>query len=142
MRSVADLLHSKGNQVWAVAPDQTVLDALRMMAEKEVGALLVTSDEQLVGIVSERDYARKIVLKGKSSETTPVRDVMSSDVTSVSPKQTVEECMAVMTEKRVRHLPVLDGGRLVGVVSIGDLVKAVIEDQEFTIRQLEHYIHT
>lgn len=142
MRSVADLLHSKGNQVWAVAPDQTVLDALRMMAEKEVGALLVTSDEQLVGIVSERDYARKIVLKGKSSETTPVRDVMSSDVTSVSPNQTVEECMAVMTEKRVRHLPVLDGGRLVGIVSIGDLVKAVIEDQEFTIRQLEHYIHT
>jgi CBS domain-containing protein len=142
MRSVADLLHAKGNQVWAVAPDQTVLDALRLMAEKEVGALLVTSGDEVVGIVSERDYARKIILKGKSSETTPVREVMSSEVTAVSPKQSVEECMAVMTEKRIRHLPVLEGGKLVGIVSIGDLVKAVIEEQQFTIRQLEHYIVT
>ena len=142
MRSVADLLSSKGHQVWAVAPDQTVLDAIRMMADKEVGALLVTRGDQVVGIVSERDYARKIVLKGKSSETTPVADVMSSDVTSVSPRQSVEECMAVMTAKRIRHLPVLDGGKVVGIVSIGDLVKAVIEEQKFTISQLEHYIHT
>lgn len=142
MRSVADLLHAKGTQVWVVAPDQTVLDALRVMADKEVGALLVTSGEKVVGILSERDYARKIVLKGKSSESTPVADVMSSDVTSVSPRQSIEECMAVMTEKRIRHLPVIDEGKLVGIVSIGDLVKAVIEDQKFQISQLEHYIHT
>jgi CBS domain-containing protein len=142
MRSVAELLHDKGNKVWAVAPDQSVLDAIRLMAEKEVGALLVTSGDQVVGIVSERDYARKIVLKGKSSDTTPVAEVMSSEVTSVSPRQTVEECMAVMTEKRIRHLPVMEAGKLVGIVSIGDLVKAVIEDQRFTISQLEHYIHT
>lgn len=142
MRSVADLLHDKGNQVWAVAPDQTVLDALKLMAEKEVGALLVTSGDQVVGIVSERDYARKIVLKGKSSETTPVGDVMSSEITSVSPQQSVQECMALMTDKRIRHLPVIDRGKLVGILSIGDLVKAVIEDQQFTISQLEHYIHT
>ncbi len=142
MRSVADLLHDKGNQVWAVAPDQTVLDALRVMAEKEVGALLVTAGDQVLGILSERDYARKIVLKGKSSETTPVADVMSSEVTSVSPRQSVKECMSLMTEKRIRHLPVIDRGKVVGVISIGDLVKAVIEDQQFTIDQLEHYIHT
>lgn len=142
MRSVAELLHAKGNQVWAVAPDQTVLDALRVMADKEVGALLVTSGEKVLGILSERDYARKIVLKGKSSETTAVAEVMSSEVTSVSPRQSIEECMAVMTEKRIRHLPVIDEGKLVGIVSIGDLVKAVIEDQKFTISQLEHYIHT
>ena len=142
MRSVADLLHDKGSEVWAVAPDQTVLDALRLMAEKEVGALLVTSGDQLVGIVSERDYARKIVLKGKSSETTPVRDVMSAEVTAVSPRQSIEECMALMTARRIRHLPVMEGEKLVGIVSIGDLVKAVIEEQEFTIRQLEHYIVT
>jgi CBS domain-containing protein len=142
MRSVADLLHAKGTQVWVVAPDQTVLDALRVMADKEVGALLVTSGEKVVGILSERDYARKIVLKGKSSESTPVADVMSSEVTSVSPRQSIEECMAVMTEKRIRHLPVIDEGKLVGIVSIGDLVKAVIEDQKFQISQLEHYIHT
>ena len=142
MRSVADLLHDKGSEVWAVAPDQTVLDALRLMAEKEVGALLVTSGDQVVGIVSERDYARKIVLRGKSSETTPVRDVISGEVTAVSPRQSIEECMAVMTAKRIRHLPVMESGKLVGIVSIGDLVKAVIEEQEFTIRQLEHYIVT
>ncbi|HEY0590544.1 MAG TPA: CBS domain-containing protein [Thermoanaerobaculia bacterium] len=142
MRSVAELLHAKGNQVWAVAPDQTVLDALRVMAEKEVGALLVTSGEKVLGILSERDYARKIVLKGRSSESTAVADVMSSEVTSVSSRQSIEECMAVMTEKRIRHLPVIDEGKLVGIVSIGDLVKAVIEDQKFTISQLEHYIHT
>lgn len=138
---VADLLHTKGNQVWAVAPDQTVLDALRVMADKEIGALLVTSGEKVVGILSERDYARKIVLKGKSSESTPVADVMSSEVTSVSSGQSLEECMAVMTEKRIRHLPVIDDGKLVGIVSIGDLVKAVIEDQKFKISQLEHYIN-
>jgi CBS domain-containing protein len=142
MTSVADLLHQKGRQVWAVAPDQTVLDALRLMAEKEVGALLVTSGDDVVGIVSERDYARKIVLKGKSSETTPIREVMSAEVTAVSPRQSVEECMAVMTAKRIRHLPVIEEGKLVGIVSIGDLVKAVIEDQQFTIQQLEHYIIT
>ena len=142
MRSVADLLHDKGSEVWAVAPDQTVLDALRLMAEKEVGALLVTSGDQVDGIVSDRDYARKIVLRGKSSETTPVREVMSGEVTAVSPRQSIEECMAVMTAKRIRHLPVMESGKLVGIVSIGDLVKAVIEEQEFTIRQLEHYIVT
>jgi CBS domain-containing protein len=142
MRVVAELLHSKGERVWSVAPDQTVLEAIRLMADKEIGALVVTSGEEVVGIVSERDYARKIALRGKSSETTPVRDVMSSEVTAVSPSQSVEECMAVMTEKRIRHLPVIEKGKLVGIVSIGDLVKAVIEEQQYTIKQLEHYIVT
>jgi len=141
MKTVQQILQSKGNAFWFVAPDTMVYQALQLMAEKDVGALLVLeSGAQLVGIISERDYARKVILKGKSSLDTPVREIMSRPVTAVEPQQTVEECMAVMTEKRVRHLPVLVADRVVGVVSIGDLVKASLDEKDFLIKQLENYI--
>lgn len=140
MTIVAQVLQAKGYDIWSVTPDTSVYDAIKMMADKEVGALLVLEGEKLVGIVSERDYARKVILKGKSSKDTPVREIMTSKVYYVRPEQTIEECMALMTAKRIRHLPVLDGDRLVGILSIGDVVKAVIADQEFLIQQLEHYI--
>jgi CBS domain-containing protein len=140
MTIVAQVLQAKGYDIWSVTPDTSVYDAIKMMADKEVGALLVLEDEKLVGIISERDYARKVILKGKSSKDTPVRDIMTSKVYYVRPEQTIEECMALMTARRIRHLPVLDGDRLVGILSIGDVVKAVIADQEFLIQQLEHYI--
>ena len=141
MKTVQQILRSKGSAFWFVAPDTMVYEALQLMADKDVGALLVLeSGVRLVGIISERDYARKVILKGKSSLDTPVREIMSRPVTAVGPEQTVEECMAVMTEKRVRHLPVLVADRVAGVVSIGDLVKASLDEKDFLIKQLENYI--
>jgi CBS domain-containing protein len=138
--TVKQLLAAKGTSVESVTPETSVLQALEKMAEKQIGALLVLDGGALVGLLSERDYARKVVLKGKSSKDTPVREIMSSEVVCVGPDQTMDGCMALMTEKRFRHLPVLDGDRLLGIISIGDVVKAVIEDQQFTIEQLTHYI--
>ena len=140
MKLVSQLLTAKGHDVWSIAPDTTVLNALQLMADRKIGALLVLDDDKLVGIFSERDYARKVVLKGKSSNDTPVGDVMSSKLVCVVPDQTTELCMSLMTEKRVRHLPVVDDDRVVGIISIGDVVKAVIADREDVIEQLEQYI--
>ncbi len=140
MKTVGELLQDKGRVLWSVAPDATVYDALKLMADKEIGALLVLDDGRLVGIFSERDYARKVILKGKSSRDVPVKDIMTAKVVCVTPRQTVEECMALMTDKRIRHLPVLENDKVIGVVSIGDVVKAIISEQEFIIEQLEHYI--
>lgn len=142
MKTVRQLLAVKGSTVHSVAPDARVYEALRLMAEKEVGALVVLEGGTLVGILSERDYARKVILHGKSSHDIPVRGIMTENVVTVHPGQTVDQCMALMTERRIRHLPVLDNGRLVGLVSIGDLVKEVIAEQEQMIRQLETYIHS
>ena len=140
MKRVRDILEAKGRDVWSIAPDASVYDAIKVMAEKSIGALLVVEGGQLVGIISERDYARKVILQGRSSKTTPVREIMTSRVIYTHPDQNIEECMAVMTEKRIRHLPVLEQGRLVGVISIGDLVKSIIVEQKFIIEQLEKYI--
>lgn len=137
---VRQLLKEKGGQVWTIAPDASVYDALLLMADKGIGALVVIEGEQIVGLLSERDYARKLILQGRSSRDTPVGDVMTARVLVVRPDQTVEDCMALATDKRIRHFPVMDGDQLVGMVSIGDLVKSVIADQEFMIKQLEHYI--
>ena len=141
MTMLSQLLDLKGREVHAVSPDAAVLDAIRVMAERHVGALLVMQAGRLAGIVSERDYARKVVLKGRSSTTTPVRDIMSSEVITIGPEGTVEEAMRLMTEHRIRHLPVVRGSAVVGVVSIGDLVKSVIEEQRHTIEELQSYIH-
>ncbi len=140
MKTVRQLLRGKGPGVLSVSPETPVFAALEVMAEKNVGALLVVEGEALVGIFSERDYARKVILKGKSSKETPVKDIMSSHVLYVRPEQTIEDCMALMTDKRVRHLPVLEGETLRGVISIGDVVKAIIAEQEFLIEQLQNYI--
>ena len=141
MKSVAQVLKSKpGQSVESVAPSTSVFDAVKRMAEKNIGALLVLEEQKIVGIVTERDYARKIVLMGRSSKETPVRDIMSSPVMYVRPDQTNEECMALMTDNRLRHLPVVDQGKLLGLISIGDLVKDIISEQKFIIEQLEHYI--
>jgi len=140
MKTVAQLLRTKRNEVLSISPEAPVFEALGVMADKNVGALLVVDGESLVGIFSERDYARKVVLRGKSSKETPVREIMSSRVLYVRPEQSVDECMALMTDKRVRHLPVLDQAKVVGVISIGDVVKAKIEEQEFVIEQLQNYI--
>jgi len=126
--------------VFKASPDTTVLDALRLMAEKNVGALVVVSGDSLVGIFSERDYARKVILEGRASRDTKVSEIMTSKVVTIDPGRTAGECMALMTEKRFRHLPVLENGRLVGVISIGDVVRAVVDEQRFTIEQLEGYI--
>ena len=142
MTTVRQLLDRKDRAVFSVGPEAPVLEAIRAMAEHHVGALLVMSGEVLAGIVSERDYARKVILLGRSSADTPVRDIMTFPVITVSPDDTVQTCMQLMTDKRVRHLPVIDGGRVVGMVSIGDLVKAVIAEQRAQIEQLEHYIHS
>ncbi len=141
MTKLQVLLEGKGHDVWSVHPDDTVLDAIKVLAEKDIGALIVIKDDKPVGIFSERDYARNVYLKGKSSPETLVRDVMAAPVICVRPDQSVDECMALMTEKRFRHLPVVDGDELVGMVSIGDLVKSVIAEQQFNIEKLEHYIH-
>src|SRR5215469_3250035 len=141
MTTVRQLLSRKGREIFSVAATAPVLDAIRAMAAHHVGALLVMRGETLEGIVSERDYARKVILMGRSSADTPVRDIMSSPVITVLPDASVEQCMQIMTERRVRHLPVLDGGRVIGIVSIGDLVKAVIAEQQQQIEQLETYIH-
>ena len=135
------LLKGKGPKVWSVHPDDTVLDAIKLLAEKDIGALIVIKDDKPVGIFTERDYARNVYLKGKSSPETPVRNIMASPVICARLNQSVNECMALMTAKRFRHLPVTDGDELIGMVSIGDLVKSVIDDQKFEIEQLEHFIH-
>ncbi|HEX5131167.1 MAG TPA: CBS domain-containing protein [Candidatus Krumholzibacteria bacterium] len=140
MITVRDILDRKGRQVWSVAPTHTVYAALQMMAEKRIGSLLVLEHDRLVGIVSERDYARKIALAGKASRETAVRDIMTSEVFCVAPSHGIEECMALMTARSVRHLPVMSGDHIEGVVSIGDVVKATIDHQEFIIEQLEHFI--
>ncbi len=138
--TVAHLLLAKGKDVWTVAPDTTVYDALEIMAEKDVGALVVLDGENLVGIISERDYARKVVLLRRVSRETSVGEIMTTDVHTVTPESSVADCMATMTEQRIRHLPVVSGADVVGIISIGDVVKSVIEDQRFLIEQLEQYI--
>jgi CBS domain-containing protein len=140
MLRVNYLLALKGKDVWTISPDAPVIEAVRLMAERGIGALPVVQGTELVGIVSERDYARKVILRGRSSAETPVRDIMSTPVETISPDQAVHNCMQTMTDKRIRHLPVVDRGRLIGMISIGDLVKAVIEEQQQTIAQLERYI--
>jgi CBS domain-containing protein len=141
MKTLKQLLEAKGRNVYSISPDARVFDALKLMADKSVGALIVIEGGRIVGILSERDYARKVILHGKSSHDLEVREIMTSRVIAVQPGQTVEECMALMTEKRIRHLPVTEGERLIGVLSIGDLVKEVIAEQRQTIEQLESYIH-
>jgi CBS domain-containing protein len=140
MHTLRQLLGSKTPEVYAVAPGDSVIDAIRLMAEKGVGAVLVMEGARLVGIVSERDYARKIVLHGRSSSDTAVRDIMTAEVVTVGPQHTVEHCMQVVTEHRIRHLPVVEGDDVIGVISIGDLVKAVIEDQKVQLDELQRYI--
>jgi len=142
MTTVRQLLDRKDRAVFSVGPETPVLEAIRAMAEHHVGALLVMKGEVLAGIVSERDYARKVILLGRSSSDTPVRDIMTTPVLTVSPETSVEQCMQLVTDKRVRHLPVVEAGRVVGMVSIGDLVKAVIAEQQQQIEQLESYIHS
>lgn len=140
MAIVRQLLEKKGYHIWSKAPDDTVLDALKLLAEKNIGALVVMENNELVGIVSERDYARKVVLLGKASIDTPIREIMTENVVTVTPQTKVSEAMNVMTEKHFRHLPVVENGELVGVISIGDLVKSIMDEQRFTIDQLENYI--
>lgn len=141
MTTVRELLNQKGGEVCSIHPDATVFDAIAKMAEQNIGSLVVIDGEKLIGIITERHYARKVVLKGKTSPKTPVRDIMEKRVNIVRPEQSVEECMAIMSEKRIRHLPVLQGEQLIGIISIGDLVKSIIGNQRFIISQLEHYIH-
>lgn len=140
MPTVNQILAAKGNQVWSIKADQQVLEALKLLAEKDIGALLVYQDKKVAGIISERDYARKVVLKGKSVEKTLVSEIMTSEVLCVSPNQSIEECMALMTAKKIRHLPVVEDEKIVGMISIGDVVNAVISEKEFVITQLEKYI--
>ena len=143
MTSVAQLLKSKPNQeIFTVEAGDSVYNAIKLMADKQIGALIVKENGAIAGIVTERDYARKVVLMDRSSKNTPVRDIMSSAVRFVRPDQTTDDCMALMTERRMRHLPVMENDQLIGMVSIGDLVKAIIEEQQFTIQQLEQYIHS
>jgi CBS domain-containing protein len=141
MISIRQLLDQKGGKLLSIHPDATVFDAIAKMAENDIGSLVVIEREKVVGIITERHYARNVVLKGKTSPATPVRDIMERNVITVRPEQRVEECMAIMTARRVRHLPVMEGGKLVGIISIGDLVKSIISGQRFVIDQLEHYIH-
>lgn len=140
MRLVKHLLEDKGGAIHAIEPDKPVLEAIRVMADKYIGALLVMRGSQLLGIVSERDYARKVILKGRSSADTPVREIMSASVLTVAPGDSVNHCMKLVTDRRVRHLPVVDEGKVVGVVSIGDLVKAVIADQAQELEHMQRYI--
>jgi CBS domain-containing protein len=140
MRRVKDILQEKGTQVYAISPDAMVYEALQMMADKNVGALMVIEGDTVAGLISERDYARKIVLKGKLSKDVPVREIMTADIVRIGPDDDVEYCMELMTDKRVRHLPVFKNDRLMGIISIGDIVKAIIEHKEEIIEQLENYI--
>jgi CBS domain-containing protein len=140
MQTVNQLLQRKGYEIEAIESTATVFEALRLMADKEIGSLIVKQDNKTIGLFSERDYARNVVLKGRSSKETKVEEIMSTQVIVVSPEQSTEECMAIMTEKRVRHLPVMRGDQLIGIISIGDLVKAIIEEQQFMIEQLVSYI--
>jgi CBS domain-containing protein len=140
MTTVRSILLSKGNEIWSITPDVLVFDALKVMAEKNIGALLVMSGDNLIGIFSERDYARKVVLKGESSHKITIKDIMTSNVISVNPEQSIEECMALMTSKHIRHLPVKENNKLIGLISIGDVVKAIISQHEDTIKHLKNYI--
>ena len=140
MTTIGQLLKTKGNEIWSIAPQATIYEALQVMSEKDVGALLVVHKGDVVGIFSERDYARKLILKGKFSKDTSVEELMTRKVLYVGPESTIEECMALMTAKSVRHLPILKNERLLGIVTLGDVVKQIISDQEFTIHQLENYI--
>jgi CBS domain-containing protein len=141
MATIKHVLDKKGRRVHGISQDASVFDALTVMAEHNIGSLIVSENHKLVGIITERHYSREIALKGRTSPGTRVRDIMSRDVVCARPEQSVEECMAVMTARALRHLPVLDQGEIVGIVSIGDMVKSVIEDQKFIIEELEHYIH-
>jgi CBS domain-containing protein len=138
--SISEIIKTKGSTVWSVRPETTVYDAIQLMADKNIGCLAVTDGDRLVGILSERDYTRKVILQGKASKTTQVREIISGHVISVSPDHTVEECLALMTRNRIRHLPVLSGGKMAGLVSIGDLVNWIISTQSSTIEQLNTYI--
>ena len=140
MGTISEILNQKGGSVWSISPEATVFDAIQMMADKNIGALLVTDQGKLVGIISERDYTRKVALKGKVSKQTSVKEILSKNIIRVSPAHTVEDCMRLMTEHRVRHLPVLDGDKIIGVISIGDLVNWIINAQTTTIHQLRTYI--
>jgi CBS domain-containing protein len=140
MKTVRQLLGAKGYSVYTISPNATVFEALQEMAARDVGALVVIDEGDVVGLISERDYARKLALRGKFSKETPVREIMIREVVCISSKQTVNGCMALMTDKRIRHLPVLENEQLAGIISIGDVVKAIIEDQQSTIEELEHYI--
>lgn len=140
MKNATQLLAAKDSVIWAIGPDSSVLDAIKLMGEKEIGALLVTDTDKLVGIVSERDYARKVILKGKESRNTPISEIMSANVITVGPHDTIEHCMSLMVKNKIRHLPVLENGRITGVLSQGDLVKEIIAEQSETIAHLEGYI--
>lgn len=140
MQTVRDILQYKGDEVWSVEPGDMVLHALGVMAQHDIGAVLVMDGDAVAGILTERDYARKVVLAGRSSRESPIREVMTAEVVCVAPTQNVEQCLAIMTDMRVRHLPVVDGDRVVGLVSIGDLVRATIAEQEQVIEHLQHYI--
>jgi CBS domain-containing protein len=142
MQMAAQLLKHKGGDIYSVDPDAPVLDAIKLMAEHSVGALLVMKDQQLIGVVSERDYARKVILRGLASSNTPVRQIMSAPVVTIDPQKSVRDCMQVMTDRHIRHLPVAEGERVLGVLSIGDLVRAVLEDQQQQIEELERYIRS
>ncbi len=140
MKYVKEILEEKGSEIWSISPKDTMFDALKMMAEKKIGALLVEEDGRIVGIVSERDYARKVILKGKSSKEISVSEIMTPDVICVSPETKVEEAMAIMIDKKVRHLPVMDEEKLAGLISIGDVVKAIIDEKDYVIVELTRYI--
>jgi CBS domain-containing protein len=140
MNLVKDILAEKGSQVWTISPEAKVIDALKLMAERSVGAIVVMYKNQVTGILSERDYARKVILKGRSSADTPVKEIMTFQVYYVNSTTTSEECLALMTQKRIRHLPVIDGEKLIGIVSIGDVVKSIISHQKVTIENLQNYI--
>ncbi len=141
MKKIQELLNEKGSRVWSISPDATVYEALKLMAKQRIGALLVIDNTGAVGLISERDYAREGILQGRASRETSVSDIMTRRVVCTTPGQSLEDAMILMTEKRVRHLPVLDDGQVLGLVSIGDLVKSIISEQKFTIEQLEHYIN-
>ena len=140
MKTIKQVLLGKNPNIWSISPEASVFQALEMLADKDIGALIVLENNEIVGILSERDYARKVILSGKSSRTTLVRDIMTADVIGISPESSIEECMALMSQNHIRHLPVYDGSRVVGVVSIGDIVKAIIDEQELLIDNLVYYI--
>jgi len=142
MKTVGELLKTKGREIWSISPHASVYRALEIMAEKDVGALLVIEDGRLAGIFTERDYARKVILKGRTSKDTTVSELMTRALFCVGPENTMEDCMALMTSRQIRHLPVLENGRLVGIITLGDVVKKIISEQEFTIHQLESYVHS
>ena len=140
MTTIAQLLNVKGNQIWSIEPKATIFEALEIMSEKEIGALLVMEDGKLTGIFSERDYARKVILKGKSSKETLVEELMTKKVFYIDPQKTINDCMAMMTAKRIRHVPVIEDNQVMGIVTIGDVVNQIISEQEVTINHLENYI--